>query len=77
MRTTINLDEDVLLAAKQRARREGRSVGEVISELARQALTGHTPERSGGQLHGFHPLPPRGPLVSNEIIDGLREDEGE
>jgi len=39
MRTTIDLDEDVLLAVRERARREGRTAGAVLSELARQVLT--------------------------------------
>ncbi|CAN5822106.1 antitoxin [soil metagenome] len=77
MRTTLNLDDDVLSAAKDRARREGRSIGAVISELVRGALTRPTPDRSGTQFHGFRPLPSRGPVVSNAVIDGLREDEPE
>ncbi len=40
MRTTISIDDDVLLAIKERARREKRTAGEVLSDLARQALTG-------------------------------------
>ena len=39
MRTTLDIADDVLLAAKERARRENKTAGEVISELARQALT--------------------------------------
>lgn len=78
MRTTLNLDEDVLLAVKERARREGRSVGVVLSELARQALTARAPGSTGTEeFHGFRPLPPRGMPVSNALIDQLREDEPE
>jgi hypothetical protein len=32
--------DDVLLAVKERARRENRTAGAVLSDLARQALTG-------------------------------------
>ena len=39
MRTTLNIDEDVLRAAKEHARREKKTAGAVISELARRALT--------------------------------------
>lgn len=38
MRTTLTIDDDVLLAAKGIAQRQGRSLGEVISDLSRQAL---------------------------------------
>ncbi len=38
MRTTLDLEEDVLLAAKDIARRRGVSIGKAVSDLARQAL---------------------------------------
>jgi plasmid stability protein len=79
MRTTVNLDDDVLLAVQERARREKRPAGQVLSDLARQALTGqHRPagERAAPR-HGFQPLPRRGAAVSNALIDRLREDEPE
>jgi hypothetical protein len=79
MRTTVDLDEDVLLAVKERARREKRTAGQVLSELARQALTGGSAPAAdrGASRHGFQPLPRRGPAVSNALIDRLREDEPE
>lgn len=86
MRTTLNISDDVLFAVKDRARREKRSAGEVISDLAREALTGGRREGAGlksGEVEeresffGFEPLPHRGPTVSNELIDRLREEEPE
>ena len=38
MRTTLNVDDDVLLAAKQKAALEGVSVGEALSAIAREGL---------------------------------------
>jgi hypothetical protein len=75
MRTTVNVDDDVLFAVQERARREKRTAGEVLSELARAGLRGqeHEPEK---ERFGFAPLPPRGSAVSNALIDRLREDEG-
>ena len=80
MRTTLALDDDVLLAVKERARRENRTAGQVLSDLARQALT--NPHPSSGQspsdtFHGFEPFPHRGKAVSNALIDRLREEEPE
>ena len=77
MRTTITIDDDVLLAAKGLARRGGTSIGAVISELARKGLNagssiGAAPENDG--FYGFRPLPKRGKPVTNELIDRLRED---
>lgn len=77
MRTTLSIDDDVLLAVKERAHRERRTVGEVLSELARQALTrSDTPTDESESFHGFAPLPHRGTAVSNALIDRLRDDEG-
>jgi hypothetical protein len=39
MRTTLDLDEDVVAAARELAAGERRSLGSVISELARRGLT--------------------------------------
>lgn len=38
MRTTLRIDDDVLEAAKSLARSSEKTVGEVISELARRGL---------------------------------------
>ncbi|MEW6155216.1 MAG: antitoxin [Actinomycetota bacterium] len=77
MRTTLQIDDDVLLAVKERARREHRTIGEVVSDLARQALTGSPAARTGAEdasFLGFEPLPRRGEAVSNALIDRLREE---
>ena len=79
MRTTLNIDNDVLLAVKERARRQKRSAGEVLSELARQGLLGRPAVSEEiaetESFYGFEPLPSRGKAVSNELIDRLREEE--
>jgi hypothetical protein len=78
MRTTLNIANDVLRAAKERARNEKRTTGEVISELARHALT-EPPEtpvaRAQKAINGLRPFPKRGGIVTNELIDKLREED--
>jgi len=78
MRTTLDIDTDVLQAAKERARREKKTAGAVISELARQALTA-PPDAPGVRepkaRYGFRPFAKRGAVVTNELIDKLREDD--
>lgn len=79
MRTTLDIADDVLQAAKERARRERKTVGATISELARRALT-TLPERSFSvsepkAVYGLQPFAPRGGIVTNELIDKLREDD--
>lgn len=80
MRTTIDLAPDVLEAVGNLARRENKSIGSVLSELARQALRdgnaavpGYEPSAS---FHGFDPFPPRGAVVGEEAIDRLRDRKG-
>jgi hypothetical protein len=78
VRTTIDVDDDVLMAVKERARREKRSAGEVLSEIAREALTRrHAPEdvREAESFYGFRPLPHRGAVVTNELVNRLRDED--
>ena len=78
MRTTLDIANDVLNAAKERARREKRTTGEVISELARRALNAppDTPVvRAPKAVYGLRPFPKRGGIVTNELIDKLRDDD--
>jgi hypothetical protein len=57
MRTTLNLDEDVLQVARQLARQRGMTAGQVISELARQALEPQAPPRLRNGVPLFIPKP--------------------
>lgn len=83
MRTTLDIADDVLAAVRELGRRQRRSIGEVISELARQALVAGTPSAADGKVeepasfYGFDPLPPRGVVVTDELIDRLREESGD
>ena len=52
MRTTLDIADDVLLAAKELARRQKKPLGEVISELARQAFA--APEAPRNATPGCH-----------------------
>ncbi len=48
MRTTVQIDDDVLEAARQIAAADGRPLGRVISDLARRALKPVTVRPGGG-----------------------------
>lgn len=77
MRTTIDIEPDVLAAAKEIARQQQVGVGKVISKLVREALTGqartHAAVSEAETQTGFVPFPERGVLVTNELIDRLRD----
>jgi hypothetical protein len=76
MRTTVNIDDDVLLVAQDRARRERRSLGAVLSELARRGLQPSVPDGSRSQVPGFTPLPSRGVVVTDADVERLRDEVG-
>ena len=79
MRTTLDIDDDVLQVAKELARRERKTAGRILSELARRGLTGAKDTSKGGNAKeaflGFRPFCRRGPIVTNQMIDRLREEE--
>jgi hypothetical protein len=73
MRTTLDLDDDILAAARSIAAARKQTMGKVVSDLVRQSLTTKTKRGPMGI-----PLLPRRPgvIVTNELIDKLRQDEG-
>jgi hypothetical protein len=79
MRTTLDLDEDVLLAAKELAARSKRSAGKVISEIFRRGL--HAAEKPVAKQRrrsdvavGFEVMPAGGRVVTAELIAKLQEE---
>lgn len=81
MRTTLDIDAEVLTAAKEIARRRRTTAGAVISELVRRALTQPAPgpglaEREPESFFGFRPLAAGGRVVSDDTVERLREEEG-
>ena len=75
MRTTLDIDDDVLSAAKAMAATENKFVGKVISDLARRALIGTTPRRMPEYRNGFRLLPRTGKLITAEFIYKLLGEE--
>ena len=80
MRTTLDIDEDLLQAAKELARREGASAGAVVSRLLRQALTGTgaaKPAKAPKSVGGFLPFPAKpGLIITQEHVNAVRDEEG-
>lgn len=76
MRTTLNIDPDVLEAAKEISSRTRRSAGRVLSDLARQALSAESPplDSQGPVVNGFETLPVGGRVVTPEWVAKLIED---
>lgn len=74
MRTTLTIDDDVLAAAKELAATERKSVGEVISTLARRALRPAEPTRKTRNGVPLLPVNPEAPRVTSELVHQLREE---
>ena len=82
MRTTLMLDDDVVTAARALAQQQRRTIGEIVSELARRSLTGGleggrrdarlgTAERNGVPLL---PVSNARAQVTLEIVNELRDE---
>jgi hypothetical protein len=84
MRTTLDIDDDLLAVAKELARREGATAGQVVSRLLRRSLTGadltQVSNAARGKrraVAGFRPFPAKaGVVTTNEQVDALRDNEG-
>ena len=74
MRTTLDIDDDVLNAAKELAAARRTTAGSVISELARKALR---PTSSARMRNGVPLLPRRpgsAPRPTMNLVNSLRDD---
>jgi hypothetical protein len=74
MRTTLDIDEDVLETVKELAAKRGTTAGKVLSDLARSELTPRT--RGPRKRNGVLVLPQRkdGRLVTPAIVNRLRDE---
>ena len=73
MRTTLDIDDDVLQAAKELAAVRGLTAGRVLSDLARTALA---PDRPASMRNGVPLLPPRpsgAPRPTMKLVNDLRD----
>jgi hypothetical protein len=73
VRTTIDIDEDVLLVARDLARRRRVSMGQVLSELARQALSANRTATTRDGVPLF-PVSAGARVVTSELISRLRDE---
>jgi len=78
MRTTLDIEDDVLPVAKELGRREGLAAGQVLSQLARRGLAGGaTTSQAPETIRGGVPvLPSRGEVVTLAHVEDLVDPEG-
>jgi hypothetical protein len=73
MRTTVDLDEDILRVAKDIARDRDETLGRVLSDLARRGLK--PPSRAASPRRGIPVFPrlPGAKPVTSEMVKELLE----
>lgn len=74
MRTTLSIDDDVLQAAKTLADQQQRSLGQVISELARRGLAPRPAARRTRNGITLLPAGKEGQPVTPELVRQLRDE---
>lgn len=75
MRTTINLDDDVAEVARSLANAENRSLGQVISDLARRGLA---PSQGRIRSEGGFPVfdvPADAPPITSDMVRAALDDD--
>ena len=82
MTATLELESDALAEAEKLARKQGKPLGRVVSDLLRTAMTPLL-EAERAELQrlyettGFHPFPRRNDLVvTDELVNAIRDEEG-
>ena len=73
MRTTLNIDDDVLQTAKEMAASRGLTTGRVISDLARTALESNRRERVRNGVPLLPRRPSGAPRPTMKLVNDLRD----
>jgi hypothetical protein len=84
MRTTLDIDDDVLFAAKEIASREKKTAGKILSEVFRRGLHAAPSDASKGSKQKNKPVvkngiplfPSRGEIITTEKVQRLMDEEG-
>jgi hypothetical protein len=73
MRTTLELDDDLLTIARQLARQQGVTLGRVISKLARQSLPASAPPKVRNGVLLFEPKA-RASKPNLQVVNDVRDE---
>ncbi len=73
MRTTLALDDDVLAAARAIAERDHKTIGQVVSELARKSLADRPRLRTRNGIPVLDKKS-RGVPITLEFVNRLRDE---
>ena len=73
MRTTLDIDDNLMAIARVRAREGGISIGAAVSEIMRRGL--EVPRRRSKRGFPVFVPPPGSPIVTDEIVARYRDDD--
>jgi hypothetical protein len=73
MRTTLDIDDDLLAIARVRAREKGMSIGAAVSDMMRRGL--ELPVRRSRRGFPVFELPPGAPVITAETVARYRDDD--
>lgn len=76
MRTTVDIDDDVLQAAKELATKQKSTAGRVLSALARRALAGTAPPKRPLTKNAVPVIRRRGDVITLDHVRKLMDQEG-
>jgi len=71
MRTTLEIDDDVLRAARSVAAAEGKNIGKALSDLARIGLALRSRAKTGSGFPVFDVDPDAAPITIELVKDAL------
>ena len=74
MRISVDIDDDVLDAVKKLAAQEEQTVGQVLSDLTRNALR-PSAAKPTEMLDGFPLIPGKRAIVTTELVNRLLDEE--
>lgn len=74
MRTTLDLDEDLIQSLREQAEDTGRSPGEIASELMRRSLEPSGTQRKHTEFPTFTRPPGQEVVVRMELVNKLRDE---
>lgn len=74
MRTTLDIDDDIVLVARQLAQQRRDTLGRVISDLARRGLEPGSPRKTRNGVPLLVPKPGAA-KPSLELVNRLRDEE--
>jgi len=73
MRTTLEIDDDVLQAARSLAAAEGKNIGKALSDLARRGLARRSQSEKRSSFPVFDVAPDADPITLEMVNDALNE----